>query len=158
MKEHVVDKTNHNLELSQIWISTIIMDDSAASSSVAAAPDNVWGPVDVLSDDDGNPCQADAPPPNPPRPLRPGCSSKRQLMTGRLRQYFSNLCQSSCFCNRKRRGQGRQNCFQQFADSIEELIKLRSEIDKLHKQDSDDKARHCLALWIFCRCQIVVSI
>ena len=114
-----------------------MMSDCAATSSAAAS---AWQPVEILSDEDDD----HVPPPPPPhetmRPFRSGSSSKREVGGARLRTYLSNAIRSVCYCNRKRKGLDRHNCFEAYEDSLDELLKMRTELDRLHKQDLDDKA------------------
>lgn len=69
----------------------------------------------------------------------------------RLRTSLARLTQTVCFCSRKLKTANRQSCFLRFRDKLDELVRLRQELSRLHKLDADHRARcwqrSCLGIW-----------
>lgn len=97
-----------------------------------------WAEVSNLSDDD---VVAAPPPPLPQRRRDVRRAASRKLASGELRISLGKTAHSLCSCACYKVGGLRQSCFFPFIADLERLIELRVALDKLHKQDFDDKAR-----------------
>ena len=93
--------------------------------------------VDVLSDDDGAPAAV--------VPPAPSASLKRKVPPEGLtwsdcRVFVSKAVATNCLCAR-RKSTGSRNCFRHFRapDLMDQVIRLRVDLSKLHKQDADEK-------------------
>ena len=98
-----------------------------------------WGDVAVLSDDEVGGGQ----PPPPQRDgaaQRPSPASSRVPDPHKLRSFFTRVTVSLCQCSRRKTGGLRESCFSQFVTDVDNLVRLRLDLDKLDKQDMDDKA------------------
>ena len=69
-----------------------------------------------------------------------GVVAERPVDPG-LRTSLARLTQAVCFCSRKLKTANRQSCFLRFRHKVDELVRLRQELSRLHKLDADHRAR-----------------
>lgn len=102
--------------------------------------------IAALSDDDGEGVHHTPPPPPQPAPAPtlkrkggPGTIQDARLTPGQIHSSLSKIVAQNCPCKKKGGGKSCFAAFRERPDLLRNLLELRLNLQKLHKDDVDQK-------------------